>query len=581
MDKNIELYKNYWTLCVEEESINNKIAEIKDSKYKDNRTFTAEEDIELVKLYSLLERISSSFITIATELFPESSHFNTALHHAKTQSSRLLLDGENLKFRVLSYYLLDNKNYKETLKFKQKAVDTLLPILENMLLTIEDHTNYIGSREIVTNLFESVERDPEKILITQIKSALLEIIPDISKDSENEDILKKIAAFLKSHPENETISKDSNLIYIDYTSTIENRIKKTENNINKFLSEKKGIKLGNLLRDILPKVDEELLKADKEALETQDIKPLYNLAMERKKESEKEITNSSSSITESYFIDENGNATKIVPADTITSNIGTSSFVYYTYKPKEQDMNEDEGEPTAFSDSFPVQFEEEEEEEDSEDIKTVKKLGQIEAHIDGLYRFVNKLDDNEINKYINEIRGEISFLDKVTFLYQENEYILEKSTKLLEQLEEVIKNLYSLIEKNGNDPVNHPKHYTQHPSGVECVEITELLEGSLANVVKYLWRAGLKDNKTLSQDIEKAEWYLNRYIELVDRRLNGEDTVNTLNDKMNSVLNAEGNSLKSYILEFIPAIHTHPDNRIKKNLCLRIMQHLKKLKGEN
>jgi hypothetical protein len=24
-----------------------------------------------------------------------------------------------------------------------------------------------------------------------------------------------------------------------------------------------------------------------------------------------------------------------------------------------------------------------------------------------------------------------------------------------------------------NDPVNHPKHYTEHPSGIECIEITE------------------------------------------------------------------------------------------------------------
>jgi len=40
-----------------------------------------------------------------------------------------------------------------------------------------------------------------------------------------------------------------------------------------------------------------------------------------------------------------------------------------------------------------------------------------------------------------------------------------------------------------NDPVNHPRHYTSHPSGIECITITEHMSFCLGNAVKYLWRS--------------------------------------------------------------------------------------------
>lgn len=61
------------------------------------------------------------------------------------------------------------------------------------------------------------------------------------------------------------------------------------------------------------------------------------------------------------------------------------------------------------------------------------------------------------------------------------------------------------------DPVNHPPHYTEHPSGVECIQITEHMNFCLGNAVKYIWRAGRKDDGL--QDLEKAVWYLNRELE--------------------------------------------------------------------
>ena len=67
---------------------------------------------------------------------------------------------------------------------------------------------------------------------------------------------------------------------------------------------------------------------------------------------------------------------------------------------------------------------------------------------------------------------------------------------------------------NENDNVNHPTHYTSHPSGYECIDITRHYGFSIGNAIKYLWRAGLKKDTSLSdqqkeiEDLKKAIWYI-------------------------------------------------------------------------
>lgn len=68
-----------------------------------------------------------------------------------------------------------------------------------------------------------------------------------------------------------------------------------------------------------------------------------------------------------------------------------------------------------------------------------------------------------------------------------------------------------------DDQVNHPKHYTAHPSGIECIVIVEHMTFNAGNAVKYLWRAGLKDEQPTLRDLEKARWYIDREIERVKR----------------------------------------------------------------
>jgi len=56
----------------------------------------------------------------------------------------------------------------------------------------------------------------------------------------------------------------------------------------------------------------------------------------------------------------------------------------------------------------------------------------------------------------------------------------------------------------------NPDHYRAHPSGVECIAITEHMGFCLGNAVKYIWRSELKGDALT--DLRKARWYVDREI---------------------------------------------------------------------
>ena len=61
------------------------------------------------------------------------------------------------------------------------------------------------------------------------------------------------------------------------------------------------------------------------------------------------------------------------------------------------------------------------------------------------------------------------------------------------------------------DVVNNPKHYTSHPSGIDCIRITEHMSFNLGNAIKYIWRSDLKNDAI--EDLSKALWYIQREID--------------------------------------------------------------------
>lgn len=71
------------------------------------------------------------------------------------------------------------------------------------------------------------------------------------------------------------------------------------------------------------------------------------------------------------------------------------------------------------------------------------------------------------------------------------------------------------MEQTLYDVINHPKHYTNHPSKIECIQVTEHMNFCLGNAVKYIWRADLKADAI--EDLRKAAWYIQREIERRER----------------------------------------------------------------
>jgi hypothetical protein len=107
-----------------------------------------------------------------------------------------------------------------------------------------------------------------------------------------------------------------------------------------------------------------------------------------------------------------------------------------------------------------------------------------------------------------------------------------------------------MTSKNKNDQINHPKHYTSDPSGIECIDITRHRNFNIGNAIKYLWRAGLKEDKDRKlidkqvEDLNKAVWYLVDEI----HRLGGRCTVKT--DSINTCLPIDNESIIDAALNY-------------------------------
>jgi hypothetical protein len=91
--------------------------------------------------------------------------------------------------------------------------------------------------------------------------------------------------------------------------------------------------------------------------------------------------------------------------------------------------------------------------------------------------------------------------------------------KPIEDCKEAVDNLRDAVKQSlatqlkKLDNVNHPSHYTD--GKIEVIDYIEdkKLGYHLGNVVKYVSRAGKKDVSKEIEDLKKARWYLDRYIE--------------------------------------------------------------------
>ena len=71
------------------------------------------------------------------------------------------------------------------------------------------------------------------------------------------------------------------------------------------------------------------------------------------------------------------------------------------------------------------------------------------------------------------------------------------------------------VEWQREQSVTNPSHYRKHPSGVECITVTEHFNFNRGNAIKYVWRAGEKCSEL--DDLKKARWYLDREIARLEK----------------------------------------------------------------
>jgi hypothetical protein len=108
----------------------------------------------------------------------------------------------------------------------------------------------------------------------------------------------------------------------------------------------------------------------------------------------------------------------------------------------------------------------------------------------------------------------------LSYVVSDEPLSLQEEVKFFDELRSNSAALESTVAENiksEHDPVNKPKHYTSHPSGVECIELSEKMSFNLGNAFKYVFRRDDKENTI--QDVSKAEWYLKREIGRLEKAL--------------------------------------------------------------
>lgn len=99
------------------------------------------------------------------------------------------------------------------------------------------------------------------------------------------------------------------------------------------------------------------------------------------------------------------------------------------------------------------------------------------------------------------------------------------------------------------DNVNHPEHYTQHPSGVECIQVTEHMGFCPGNAIKYIWR---HEQKGGVEDLKKARWYLDREIKRLENENVNETDFVEIPGPLNEHCNRWWQEEPEYLYRHIP-----------------------------
>jgi hypothetical protein len=140
----------------------------------------------------------------------------------------------------------------------------------------------------------------------------------------------------------------------------------------------------------------------------------------------------------------------------------------------------------------------------------------------------------------------------------------------------------AMVVQEKNEFVNHPKHYNNHESGVEAIEVIRSFDFNLGNSFKYIYRRNEKDNTF--QDIQKAVWYIDD--EIKRRKTKNSFIVYVANDipnfikffehkkrikLVNKIISFENNLLISKVYEYLNYCDYYPYEIEKLQLCLKYL----------
>lgn len=120
---------------------------------------------------------------------------------------------------------------------------------------------------------------------------------------------------------------------------------------------------------------------------------------------------------------------------------------------------------------------------------------------------IQEIVDEKIKEFVNVPDENIASV----YTDEERKRVKEASRKVFKNHDKA----FSKLAKS----VDHPLHY----GGDKTYEVIKVLEAwdldfHLGNVLKYVCRAGLKNPQTEIEDLEKANWYLQRKIQLLKEK---------------------------------------------------------------
>lgn len=75
------------------------------------------------------------------------------------------------------------------------------------------------------------------------------------------------------------------------------------------------------------------------------------------------------------------------------------------------------------------------------------------------------------------------------------------------------------------DEIDRAEHYNVSPAEckqghqIECIDVIQHMDLPIGNVIKYIWRAGLKPDSPCLKDLKKAAYYLQCRIALEEKKL--------------------------------------------------------------